>query len=68
MLALYYFVSGYLKRGFKRSVYAKPVQLVVVIGWLFVQLMKDEDKLKLRNNKSQLIVNCVNNHPITSLL
>ena len=28
---------------------------------------KDEDNLKFRNNESQLIVNCANNHPITSL-
>ena len=28
---------------------------------------KDEDDLKFRNNESQLIANCANNHPITSL-
>ena len=28
---------------------------------------KNEDNLKFRNNASQLIVNCTNNHPITSL-
>ena len=28
----------------------------------------DEDNLKFRNNESQLIVNCANNRPITSLL
>ena len=28
---------------------------------------KDEDNLQFRNNDSQLIVNCANNHPITSL-
>ena len=31
------------------------------------QSPKDEDNLKLRNYESQIIVNCVNNHPITSL-
>ena len=54
----------------------------VVIGWLWVQLTinldelfldkncpspKDENNLKFRNNETQLIVNCANNHPITSL-
>ena len=28
---------------------------------------KDGDNSKFRNNESQLIVNCANNHPITSL-
>ena len=28
---------------------------------------KDDDNLNFRNNSSQLIVNCTNNHPITSL-
>ena len=33
----------------------------------FMHITKDEDNLKFRNNKTQLLVNCANNHPITCL-
>ena len=44
------------------------------INWAELFLYKncpspeDEDNLKFRNNESQLIVNCANNLPITSLI
>ena len=58
-----------------------PAQFVAVIWWLWLRLTinwdklfqnkncqnpKDEDNLEFRNNKSQLTVNCANNHPITA--